>query len=41
MTRIALFNRSVWVVRFAYGGLAIGCAVTVIPIYAELLKIGE
>ena len=34
------FPRSVWVVRFTYAGFAV-VAFTVIPIYAELLKIGE
>lgn len=34
------YYRSVWVVRFTYAGLAVA-SIIIIPIYAELLKIGE
>ena len=33
--------RSVWVVYITYGGFSVGSAIAIIPIYSDLLKIGE
>ena len=33
--------RNVWLVRFSYVYLGIGCALSVVPVYPDLLKIGK